>query len=122
MRSADVLIGAAYYARVSGQVVPVRVTETHPAGGWSAVNQRSKRTVHIRSPRRLRGPALSLPDPRFERTPSQAMCQGTAFDALGRLTGCDARTALIELAAPPVGWCAQCAAKRQHALIREAQS
>lgn len=55
MRKAEVSIGKIYGARVSGVVVPVRITGESRYGGWNAVNVKTGRAVRIKTAARLRG-------------------------------------------------------------------
>ena len=55
MLKKDVKIGATYWAKVSGRVVPVRITRKSVYKGWDAVNTVTKREVHIATAARLRG-------------------------------------------------------------------
>lgn len=57
MKKTDVQIGAIYTAKVSGQIVRVRVFATSNFGGWRALNESTGREIHIRSARRLRSKA-----------------------------------------------------------------
>ena len=57
MKKNKVVIGGRYLAKVSGRVVPVRITGESPYGGWDAINTKTNRPVRIKSPQRLRGPA-----------------------------------------------------------------
>lgn len=59
MQKHEVEIGGRYRAKVSGRVVTVRITGSHPYGGWNAVNTTTGRAVRIRTAGRLRGKALS---------------------------------------------------------------
>ena len=54
MKKSQVTIGGVYAAKVSGKVVPIRITGESPYGGWDAVNTQTKRTVRIRGAGRLR--------------------------------------------------------------------
>ena len=56
MNKSQIEVGALYAAKVSGQIVPVRVIAENPLGGWQAVNTLTGRTVHIRGAKRLRYP------------------------------------------------------------------
>ena len=56
MKKNEVTIGGVYAAKVSGKVVPVRITGPSPYGGWDAVNTQTQRAVRIRSAARLRRP------------------------------------------------------------------
>lgn len=57
MKKNEVVIGGRYLAKVSGKVVPVRITGESPYGGWDAVNTETHRAVRIRGAQRLRRPA-----------------------------------------------------------------
>jgi hypothetical protein len=57
MKKNEVVIGGRYLAKVSGKVVPVRITGQSRYGGWEAVNAETNRAVRIKSPQRLRRPA-----------------------------------------------------------------
>ena len=57
MRKRDVQVGGRYLAKVSGQVVIVRIKRELPTGGWVALNQSTGRTIRIYSAQRLRGAA-----------------------------------------------------------------
>jgi hypothetical protein len=54
MKKDQVTIGGLYAAKVSGTVVPVRITGESAYGGWNAVNTKTGRKVCIRSAARLR--------------------------------------------------------------------
>lgn len=54
MKKAEVKIGGRYTAKVSGEVVVVRLTRESPYGGWDAVNEYTNRSVRIKSAARLR--------------------------------------------------------------------
>ena len=54
MRGRDVVIGATYAAKVSGQVVPVQIEGESRYGGWDGVNIETGRAVRIRTAGRLR--------------------------------------------------------------------
>ena len=57
MKKNEVVIGGRYLAKVSGRVVPVRITGESPYGGWDAVSEETHRAVRIRGAQRLRRPA-----------------------------------------------------------------
>jgi len=57
MKKNEVVIGGRYLAKVSGRVVPVRITGQSPYGGWDAVSEETHRAVRIRGAQRLRRPA-----------------------------------------------------------------
>jgi hypothetical protein len=54
MKKHEVTLGGVYAAKVSGKVVPVRITGESPYGGWDGVNTQTKRTIRIRGAGRLR--------------------------------------------------------------------
>jgi hypothetical protein len=54
MRKSEVQIGGVYAAKVSGEIVRVRIDRESPYGGWYATNLRTKRRVRIKSAQRLR--------------------------------------------------------------------
>jgi hypothetical protein len=56
MKKRDITIGETYLAKVSGKLVPVRITSESVHGGWNAVNTTTGREVRIRSAARLRRP------------------------------------------------------------------
>jgi len=57
MKTAQVQIGGTYIAKVSGNLVAVRIDRESPYGGWDATNLKTGRSVRIRTAARLRGPA-----------------------------------------------------------------
>lgn len=61
MRKADVQLGATYVAKVSGNLVPVRIDREGPYGGWDATNLATGRVIHIRTAARLRCAAKERP-------------------------------------------------------------
>lgn len=54
MLKMEVQIGGTYTAKISGSVVPVRITGESHYGGWVGTNTRTGREVRIKSARRLR--------------------------------------------------------------------
>ena len=56
MKKNEITIGGVYAAKVSGKVVPVKITGESPYGGWDAVNTQTKRAIRVRSAARLRRP------------------------------------------------------------------
>jgi len=56
MKKHEITIGGVYAAKVSGKVVPVKITGESPYGGWDAVNTQTKRAIRVRSAARLRRP------------------------------------------------------------------
>jgi hypothetical protein len=57
MKKREVEIGGVYVAKVSGQLVTVRIDRESPYGGWEATNLSTRRSVRVRSAARLRGRA-----------------------------------------------------------------
>ncbi len=55
MKKDDVMLGGEYAVKVSDNVVPVVITDEHPAGGWVGTNQKTGKQVRIKSAQRLRG-------------------------------------------------------------------
>src|SRR5689334_3375219 len=59
MKKDDVRIGSTYSAKVSGSVVPVRITQEKWKGdkhtGWVGTNTQTGRSVYVKSAQRLRG-------------------------------------------------------------------
>lgn len=56
MKKNEITIGGVYVAKVSGRIVPVRITGASPYGGWDGINTKTTRAVRIRSAARLRCP------------------------------------------------------------------
>lgn len=54
MKKAQVEIGKRYVAKVSGELTVVRLSAESRYGGWDAVNERTGRTVRIKSAAKLR--------------------------------------------------------------------
>lgn len=54
MKKKDIEIGAFYACKVSGSIVPVRITSESPHGGWLAVSEKTGREIRIRSAAKLR--------------------------------------------------------------------
>jgi hypothetical protein len=54
MRKSEVQIGGVYAAKVSGEIVRVRIDRASPYGGWDATNLRTRRRIRIKSAQRLR--------------------------------------------------------------------
>lgn len=54
LHKCDVKIGTAYKVRVSGDLVPVRITDRHPIKGWIGRNELTGRSVRIRTAMKLR--------------------------------------------------------------------
>lgn len=54
MKKADVVIGAVYLVKVSGNLAPVRLVRESPYGGWDGRNLNTDRPVRIHTAGRLR--------------------------------------------------------------------
>lgn len=63
MLKRDVQINGRYIAKVSNELTTVRITGKSTRGGWSAINEKTSRQIHIKSASKLRGPA-DPPSPR----------------------------------------------------------
>jgi hypothetical protein len=61
MKKSDVKVGQVYSAKVSGNIVPVRIDRENPRGGWDGTNMVTKKAVRIKSAQRLRGKAAAWP-------------------------------------------------------------
>ena len=55
MKQNEVQIGGVYSAKVSGNIVQVRIVRQNPRGGWDGLNLKTNKAVRIKSARRLRG-------------------------------------------------------------------
>jgi len=54
MKKDEIEVGAAYTAKVSGNLTTVVIEGENPHGGWDAINTRTGKQVRIKSPQRLR--------------------------------------------------------------------
>jgi len=54
MRKNEVSIGKRYIAKVSGNLVEVRLLRESPYGGWDAINLKTNRKIRIKTAGRLR--------------------------------------------------------------------
>jgi len=54
MLKKDVQIGKAYLVKVSGKLVPVRLTREHWNGGWTGTNTTTGREVRVKTAAKLR--------------------------------------------------------------------
>jgi hypothetical protein len=80
MKKREVEIGGVYVAKVSGQLVTVRIDRESPYGGWEATNLSTRRSVRVRSAARLRGRAApsssnNVSSPMTGMVPAQAASQ-----------------------------------------------
>lgn len=57
MKKHEVRIGGTYLAKVTNNVVPVRIDNENHHGGWDATNLATNKKVRIKSAQRLRGEA-----------------------------------------------------------------
>ena len=96
MKKDEVKVGQAYAVKVSGNIVPVRLDEEHPQGGWTGTNLKTGKQVRIKSARRLRGPAGKAAGevptaPQGARVAKKAEAEGK--DAKGQTKATRAKTA-----------------------------
>ena len=56
MKKNEIQIGKHYVAKVSGKLVPVRIVQVSPYGGWDGVNTSSGREIRVKTAARLRRP------------------------------------------------------------------
>ena len=61
MKKNEVKTGVVYSAKVSGNIVPVRIDKENPRGGWDGTNLVTKKSVRIKSAQKLRGKAARWP-------------------------------------------------------------
>ena len=54
MKKADVQINGTYLVKVAGNLVPVKITNEHPNGGWEGRSVKTGKSIRIKSPQRLR--------------------------------------------------------------------
>ena len=54
MKNSEVQIGATYLVKVSGNLVPVKITCEHDKGGWEGRSLKTRKTIRIKSAQRLR--------------------------------------------------------------------
>jgi hypothetical protein len=54
VKKSQIEIGKTYFAKVSGVIVPVRITGIRPLVGWDGLNPRTNHYVQIRTAARLR--------------------------------------------------------------------
>ena len=69
MKKDSVHLGETYLAKVSGNLVPVRVDAENPHGGWNATNTETGRKVRIKSAQRLRRPVSERSKAPVQRAP-----------------------------------------------------
>lgn len=56
MKKDQIKLAGTYLAKVSNQLVPVRLDAVNPHGGWDGTNLATGKKVRIKSAQRLRGP------------------------------------------------------------------
>lgn len=61
MKKRDVQLGKVYIAKVSGNLVRVRIDDENPIGGWDGTNLATGRSIRIRTAARLRHEADKRP-------------------------------------------------------------
>lgn len=54
MKQRDVVIGQTYCVKVSGRIVPMRVTNVSIYGGWDGVSTVTRRAIRLRTAAKLR--------------------------------------------------------------------
>lgn len=59
MKKAQVQVGKTYLVKVSGSIVPVKLTKEGTTSGWLGVNLRTGREIRIRTAGRLRREVLT---------------------------------------------------------------
>jgi len=74
MKKHEIEINGIYAAKVSGQIAHVRITGTSYFGGWTAINIRTRRTIRIKTARRLR-PISAYQLPLFCQNPKSQGAQ-----------------------------------------------
>jgi HB1, ASXL, restriction endonuclease HTH domain len=93
MKKDEVLIGNLYSAKVSGGVVPVRITEEVWLGeqhaGWKAVNTETGRAVRVKSAQRLRAQVGA----RAAKLPASAVAGDVGPGGQGASEGAEGRKA-----------------------------
>jgi hypothetical protein len=82
MKKKDVVIGRIYFVKVSGKIVPVKLTAESPHGGWIGVNTKTGREVRIKTAGRLRAEfRRQWSSDRIDRTEPTAPHQIDPYDA-----------------------------------------
>jgi hypothetical protein len=77
MKNSEVTLSGTYLAKITDKVVPVRIDQANPHGGWDATNLATGKKVRIKSAQRLRGPA---PDRQAQQR-TRAVAEAQAADA-----------------------------------------
>lgn len=78
MRKAEIRIGGLYSAKVSGQLVSVKILAESRFGGWDARNMVTGREVRIRNAGRLR----CILVPRVQPTDYKSLASGEREDEI----------------------------------------
>jgi len=73
MKKNEVEVGGVYSAKVSGNIVPVRIDRENPRGGWDATNLKTKKSVRVKSAQRLRGKAATWPGKKVSSEDAKAV-------------------------------------------------
>ncbi|MEF8788404.1 MAG: winged helix-turn-helix domain-containing protein [Planctomycetota bacterium] len=114
MKKNEVEAGRTYAAKISGEVVPVRIEKEHPRlKGWLATNEKTDEEVHIVSAQKLRGVwdegATSSPEAGEttggEPTPEDDTEDGTTDRTVAHespMSGVDAAAKVLEEADEPL--------------------
>ena len=58
IKKSQVQIGETYIAKVSGQLVKIRITAVSQYGGWDALNLKTKKRIRIKTAARLSWPGV----------------------------------------------------------------
>lgn len=101
MKNSDVKIGATYQAKVTNKVVDVRIDGTHEAGGWTATNLATGKTVRIKSAQRLRGAAKHTTEPNPKATKAKDDGENRTRHK-GKMSGLDAAAKVLANATEPM--------------------
>ncbi len=67
MKQQEIKLGGTYMAKVTDQVVPVRINGENRHGGWDATNLITNKTIRIKSAQRLRGEAINRAEAKVEK-------------------------------------------------------
>lgn len=59
MKKNDVSVGGRYVVKVSDRLVPVRILRVCSYGGWTGLNEKTGREIHIKTAARLRFPVVA---------------------------------------------------------------
>ena len=95
MKKSEIKIRGVYVAKVSGQLVSVRIDRESHYGGWDATNLATGRAVRIRSAARLRG-RIRAPKVANEKAREAREAALDAEDSLGVQEWLTAREAAVK--------------------------